>query len=299
MLYAPINLSAKGIVVSAVDAVRQICVVGYLMSTPATGTTSTWESGKGTSFTGTLNGTTSVTGIASTALLSVGETVTGTNIPSSTTITAIPSSYTITLSHAATGSGTETLTEIPSSVTYANLSGPMPMLPGVPLAANPMAIEPIRGSRFHFRTNPGESLYLDPAANSVGGHLAYTYEQPGAEMEYCPITATSSGTNVIVAPFDTGSPVAKRQIAVAHYLIVAASNVTAYWVDSHGTVLSGPMYLAAGQPFEASPMPVDPINGQQAHFLTGGGYGLNLHLSGAVAVSGHACYLPIQPGSLG
>ena len=62
------------------------------------------------SFVGTLNSTVNVTGIASgTSNLKVGMSVSGTNIPSGTTIASIVSSSAITLSQAATGSGTPTI----------------------------------------------------------------------------------------------------------------------------------------------------------------------------------------------
>ncbi len=62
------------------------------------------------SFTGTLNATVNVTGIASgTATLVVGMPVSGANIPAGTTIASIVSSSAITLSKAATGSATEVI----------------------------------------------------------------------------------------------------------------------------------------------------------------------------------------------
>lgn len=62
------------------------------------------------SFTGTLNSTINVTGISGgTSSLQVGMPVTGSNIPSGTTIASIVSSSAITLSVAATGSGSETI----------------------------------------------------------------------------------------------------------------------------------------------------------------------------------------------
>lgn len=59
---------------------------------------------------GTLNATTSVTGLNDTSQLAVGMEVEGANIPGSTTIATIVSSTAITLSSAATGSGTSSIT---------------------------------------------------------------------------------------------------------------------------------------------------------------------------------------------
>jgi hypothetical protein len=71
--------------------------------------TSTAMSGT-TTQTGTLNATTSVTALTSTANLYVGMPVSGTNIPAGTTIAQVNSATSITLSAAATGSGSVTLT---------------------------------------------------------------------------------------------------------------------------------------------------------------------------------------------
>jgi hypothetical protein len=59
---------------------------------------------------GTLNGTTAVTALANTALLSVGMSVSGTGIAQNTTIASITSATAIALSQAATGSGSQSLT---------------------------------------------------------------------------------------------------------------------------------------------------------------------------------------------
>jgi hypothetical protein len=63
-------------------------------------------------FSGTTSATTGVTGIASTANLSIGMPISGAGIPDGTTIAAIPSGTTLTLSQAATASATITLTVI-------------------------------------------------------------------------------------------------------------------------------------------------------------------------------------------
>lgn len=71
-------------------------------------------------FTGTLNATVNVTGIASgTSSLKIGMPVQGTNIPAGTQIASIVSSSAITLTLAATGSGTE-------SITYQSIGSPNP-----------------------------------------------------------------------------------------------------------------------------------------------------------------------------
>ena len=57
----------------------------------------------------TLNATTTVT-VASTTQIGAGQTVTGTNIPSGTTVTVVNNATTFTISAAATGSGSVTLT---------------------------------------------------------------------------------------------------------------------------------------------------------------------------------------------
>ncbi len=73
------------------------------------------------SFTGTLNSTINVTGIASgTGSLVVGMPVQGTNIPTGTTIASIVSSSAITLSQAATGSATESITYYGFNDNYAS-----------------------------------------------------------------------------------------------------------------------------------------------------------------------------------
>lgn len=60
--------------------------------------------------TGTLNGTTAVTGLSSTALLAAGLRVSGSGIPDGTLIAAVTSATAITLSAAATASGSSSLT---------------------------------------------------------------------------------------------------------------------------------------------------------------------------------------------
>ena len=81
-----------------------------------------------TSFTGTLaSGSASVIGISgNVAALFVGEPITGTGIPSGTTIKSVQSSTSITLSTNATASGSQSLTASPlafSGVTTVNVSG--------------------------------------------------------------------------------------------------------------------------------------------------------------------------------
>ena len=56
------------------------------------------------------SGSATITGLTSTAILSVGMSVTGTGIPASTTIASIVSATSLTLSAAATGTGAQTLT---------------------------------------------------------------------------------------------------------------------------------------------------------------------------------------------
>jgi len=59
---------------------------------------------------GTLNTTTTITGLSSTSNMYVGQPLEGTNIPASTTVASIINSTSITISNAATGSGASTLT---------------------------------------------------------------------------------------------------------------------------------------------------------------------------------------------
>jgi hypothetical protein len=67
----------------------------------------------------TLASSVNVTACTDTSQMTVGEQVTGTNIPGSTTIAAIPTSTTLTLSAAATGSGATSLTfKLPPSTNY-------------------------------------------------------------------------------------------------------------------------------------------------------------------------------------
>lgn len=60
--------------------------------------------------TATMNGTTAVTGVTSTAGMVTGMPISGTNIAASSFIAAIPSATTLTLSLAASGSGSNTIT---------------------------------------------------------------------------------------------------------------------------------------------------------------------------------------------
>jgi hypothetical protein len=82
---------------------------GHLKQTDSSGaTTDIWNSAQ-FSQNGTLNGTTTVTALTNTGIMSVGQSVTGTNIPANTTITSIDSPTQIHISNAATGSGTFSL----------------------------------------------------------------------------------------------------------------------------------------------------------------------------------------------
>ncbi|HTD17828.1 MAG TPA: hypothetical protein VK673_21775 [Chthoniobacterales bacterium] len=86
-----------------------MCSNGHLYQVTTSGTiTDIWATAQ-FSLTGTLNGTTSVTGISSTANISVGMSVSGTDIQSGTIVTQINSGTAITISLAATGSTTTSL----------------------------------------------------------------------------------------------------------------------------------------------------------------------------------------------
>lgn len=77
--------------------------------------TSLWQTA--TALTGTLtSGSATVTGLSSTAALEAGMRAQGTNIPAGTTVSAVASSTSVTLSAAATGSGSTSVSFIPERV---------------------------------------------------------------------------------------------------------------------------------------------------------------------------------------
>ena len=102
--------------------------------------------GDGPELEGTLNGTTSVTQLSTTAGLYVGEPISGAGIPFGTTITQIPSgSSSITLSNTATGNGPEPLTAIDdytilsgslSGTSVTGLAGEASLYVGEPVSGN-------------------------------------------------------------------------------------------------------------------------------------------------------------------
>lgn len=90
-----------------------LCQNGHIYQVSTSGTITDLYTAGTFSQTGTLNGTTSVTGLSSTANMYVGMLVSGTDIQSGTKISVINSGTAITLSLAATGSGSFSLTFAP------------------------------------------------------------------------------------------------------------------------------------------------------------------------------------------
>src|SRR5215469_11307068 len=87
-----------------------LCQNGHLYQVGPTGTTTDILAAGTFSQNGTLNGTTTVTALTSTAHMFVGMQVSGTDIPPNTTISSVDSPTQIHISNAATGSGTFLLT---------------------------------------------------------------------------------------------------------------------------------------------------------------------------------------------
>lgn len=91
------------------------------------------------------------------------------------------------------------------------------------------------------------------------------------------VNASSSGNNTVIAA------VAGKRIVVYQEMLVAASAVTATWESSGGTLLSGPLPLAASGGYES------PYT-ECGHFSTLVGEGLVLNLGTGVAVGGYLLY---------
>ncbi|MFL5844264.1 MAG: hypothetical protein ACJ762_06180 [Solirubrobacteraceae bacterium] len=106
------------------------------LSAAATGTivaTSTATEFVGATLTGDLNGTTTVSNVATTTgFFSVGQAISGANIPANTTIATVGAG-TLTLSNAATGTATGVTlsTGIPYNATFSTVQGFLNALPGV------------------------------------------------------------------------------------------------------------------------------------------------------------------------
>jgi hypothetical protein len=100
-----------------------LCQNGHIYQVGPTGTTTDVLAAGTFSQNGTLNGTTTVTGLTDTSHMFVGMQVTGTDIPPNTTIASVDSTTQIHISNAATGSGTFLLTfSIPPFGTIADIS---------------------------------------------------------------------------------------------------------------------------------------------------------------------------------
>ena len=95
-------------------------------------------------------------------------------------------------------------------------------------------------------------------------------------MAQVAINVNGNGVNTIIAA------VAGRSIVVQGYALMAGNTVSANWQDTAGTALSGPF------PFVAN-SGVAPSAPQS--FVVGQGLGLNLNLTGPVAVAGHLNYI--------
>lgn len=102
-------------------------------------------------------------------------------------------------------------------------------------------------------------------------------------MKYAAISASSSGSNTVVAA------VTGKRIRVLSYVMVAAGDVTATW-QSASTNLSGGMALAANGGAAPSAGQATP-GGLIGQFETNQGEALNLNLSAAVSVAGHLTYI--------
>lgn len=100
----------------------------------------------------------------------------------------------------------------------------------------------------------------------------------GTNPLYAAINSSSSGNNTVVAS------VAGQQIVILSYTIVASGSVTVTWESGSGSVLGGPMAIAANGGVSTTYNPT-------AHFVTAVGESLLLNLSGATQVGGHLEYI--------
>lgn len=163
------------------------------------------------SFTGTLNSTVNVTGISGgTSSLMVGMPVSGTNIPAGATIASIVSSSAITLSVAATGSATET-------ISYVGVHNPL-LNTNVASASKGLAWIQLRGN--YNRYLGGFSGFVSPPS---GGALGITAS--GAALTVgAPYTIASVG----IGP--------EGQATIAPVADVSGSLASTYFMlyDSYG-----------------------------------------------------------------
>ena len=149
---------------------------------------------------GTLNGTTSVTGLASTAGLSEGESVSGNGIPAGTTIAAINSASAITLSLSATASGSSTLTFVRvDPVLYTNLMGTLNATTAVGLSstAGLYVGEAVSGSGIPLGTTIAA---IDSAISSITLSQAATTSGPSSLTflsDFRPLTGTLNATTTV------------------------------------------------------------------------------------------------------
>jgi len=102
-------------------------------------------------------------------------------------------------------------------------------------------------------------------------------------MKYAAISASSSGSNTVVAA------VTGKRIRVLSYVMVAAGDVTATWQSASNNI-SGGMALAANGGAAPSAGQATP-GGLIGQFETNQGEALNLNLSAAVSVAGHLTYI--------
>jgi hypothetical protein len=102
-------------------------------------------------------------------------------------------------------------------------------------------------------------------------------------MKYAAISASSSGSNTVVAA------VTGKRIRVLSYVMVAAGDVTATWKSASNNI-SGGMALAANGGAAPSAGQATP-GGLIGQFETNQGEALNLNLSAAVSVAGHLTYI--------
>lgn len=121
-------------------------------------------------------------------------------------------------------------------------------------------------------------------AASSGGSTADPTNSAGTASPYkfIRVNASSSGDNTLIAA------VASRKLRIIAYAIVAAGTVTALFQDSAGSPnIFGGFDLVAnsGVVFAGS------LNGPA--FDTIAGNGLELNLSGAIAVKGHLTYVEV------
>jgi len=92
------------------------------------------------------------------------------------------------------------------------------------------------------------------------------------------INASNSGDNTIV------SAVAGKVIAVLEYAVVGSAAVTIAWKSSGGSVLGGPIAIAANGGLVCTSSDVPWLK-------TVAGEGLVLNLSGAIQTGGHLTYV--------